>query len=170
MKNIKKYNTDFNERYIAFQTDVAREFNEKRKYFKLLGYKILKYCLTNDGYFKFIAVLKKKSLVECLLIEKKISKNDRVRPPRTTNLYICEYYKDGICLCTDHDFCLYQNTEKHQAVLTQMVDSYTNSKFRRDDDSTMFEDTSLGRIFSDDYSHLNTDDISRIVFHRHNGN
>lgn len=170
MKNIKKYNTDFNERYTAFQTDVAREFNEKRKYFKLLGYKILKYCLTNDGYFKFIAVLKKKSLVECLLIEKKISKNDRVRPPRTTNVYMCEYYKDGICLCTDHSFCLYQGTEKHQAIITQMVDTYTNSKSRRDDDSTMFIDTSLGRIFSNDYSHLNTHEISRLPFHRHNGN
>ena len=165
----KEYNTDFyKDKYTAFDTTSAAEFINTIRYFNNIGYKILKYALTEEGSFKFLAILKKKPLVKCCLLEKKISKNDRVYPKNNTCPERCEYYKNGTCCCIDHNFCLYQDTEYNKHIIQKMVAIYDN---HNDDTCIMFEDTKYGRIYSREYHHLNTrkdENIPKI--HRHNGN
>ena len=167
-------NTDFNEKFEAFTTNDARKYKQVSRYLELLGYKIVKRTLTDEGVFGLLAILKKKPLVRCLLIEKKMPMNDKVYPPSKTYPDTCEFYSKGVCRCVNHKFCIYQNTTSNVNVLEHMVHMYDiyGSKSYHDETSSSYEDTEIGRIFSSTYEHLNYQDIERDkrpTHYRHNG-
>lgn len=170
IKKKKNYNIDFYDKIILYESRNASQFNTMRKRLTRLGFIIKKIVLTDDGDFKLLAKIKKKPLVECLLRVKQIPENDRVYPRCTTRPEDCEFNQSGICSCVDHKFCLYQDTPEHRFVIEQMVKNYNSNNRRKyhDDCSTYYEDTSLGRIFSNDYDHLNSENIGS-KYYRHHG-
>lgn len=170
MDKKKKYNTDFYDKIVLYDSRNASQFNSMRKRLTRLGFVIKKIVLTDDGDFKLLAKIKKKPLVECLLRVKQIPENDRVYPRCTTLPEDCEFNHSGICSCVDYKFCLYQNTIEHRTVIEQMVKNYNSADRKNYDDcSTYYEDTSLGRIFSNDYDHLNSENRERSGYYRHHG-
>lgn len=154
----KIYNTDLYEKVIAFATNDCKEFNIKRRELKMIGYKIKKNVLTNDGTYKLLAKLKKKSLVECLLREKQLQTEDHTS---NTDPKYCHFYRNGFCTCTDYTACLYQETEDHISVIKYMVENFKDSeysiKYNASANPRMYEDTKFGRIYSHEYEHLNSE-------------
>lgn len=162
----KIYNTDYLEKSIFFESNNAEHFSKRKKLFERLGYKIKNIVLTDDGKFKLIGNLtKKKSLVKCILKDKEISENDRVYPHSLTYPELCEFYKNGICCCVDHSFCLYQETKNNTKIVKEMVKEYNsdvNKNKEYNNCSKSYEDTTLGRIFSRE--------LSKDNYYRHIGN
>ena len=137
-----------------------------------LGFKIKKIVLTDDGSMKLIANIKKRRLCKCLLTKKKIPDNDRVYPRCNTDPECCEYNVagTGMCACTNKEFCLYQSTPKHVSIIKKMVERYNNyDREYHNTCSTYYEDTTLGRIFSGEYNHLNDKSGNAPDYHRHHG-
>lgn len=168
MKN-KKYNTQYYEKIVLYDSTNATQFNCQRKVLQCIGYIIKKIVLTDDGTYKLLAKLKKKSVVNCLLIKKTLPENCSKYVYYNTIPSKCEYYNKGICGCTDHRFCLYQETTNHINAIKSMVKIYENYEYKDDKDGTKYEDTSLGRIFSSRYDHLNTHDRKGTGFNRNHG-
>lgn len=167
------YNTDLGlEKIVFYDSDKAKEFNDMRRKLRCLGYKIIRVVLTDSGSMKLQAVLSKRKLCKCLLDKKKIPDNDRVIPRCTTDPECCEFHVGGtgICSCTNKDYCLYQGTPKHVAVIEKMVERYDDyDRQYHDTCSTYYEDTKLGRIFSNQYNHLNDECNKAKYYYRHHG-
>lgn len=162
-KNGKIYNTDFGlDKILIYDSDKASEFNRDKHYFESWGYKVKKIILCDNGSIKLLAVLKKKVLYRCLLDSQKVDPQDRVRPYGGTHPDYCVYYKDGVCTCADPKHCLYQETSHHVSIIKDMVQRYEDHTKNDIDfynkDRTYYEDTKLGRIFSEQYDHLNAKD------------
>lgn len=157
MRNKNMRSINYNDKFACYSSTDCQDFNNMRAYLNKLGYKILKIVLTDDGKFKFIGILKNKPLVKCLLKEKKLPERDEVYPSHDTYPKRCRFYENGICLCTDHSYCLYQATYKNIEELKFMANKYANYKYKKDKDkcSMYYEDTELGRIFSAEFRHLN---------------
>ena len=150
----KIYNTDLYEKAIAFSSNDYADFNRKRRELRMIGYKIKKIVLTNDGTFKLLAKLKKKSLVECLLREKQLQKEDHTN---NTDPKYCHFYRTGFCACTDYNACLYQETKDHISIIKNMVKSFETNEYKASANPRMYEDTKFGRIYSHEYEHLNSE-------------
>ena len=172
-KKIPEYNTDLGlEKIILYDSEKAKEFNDMRRQLICLGFKIVKVVLTDSGSMKLMAIIKKRKLCRCLLDKKKIPDNDRVYPRCHTNPECCEFHVagTGICACTNKDFCLYQDTPKHVSIIKKMVERYDDyDRDYHDTCSTYYEDTKLGRIFSDEYNHLNDECKNAPKYYRHFG-
>lgn len=113
--------------------------------------------LDSNGIYKLIAKLKPANLVKCLLKKKEIPEKDQVYPSKTTNPELCSFYIQGICICSNHNSCLYQDTKSHREILNKMVVIYNDDDVKdyHNNYSLNYEDTELGRILSIDYQHIN---------------
>ena len=157
-----KYNTDFGEKILVFNSNDAKEFNKNKRYFLDVGYKIKKIILADDGQFKLLAVIKKKKLHNCLLKDQQVDPDDKTIPRQGTYPEYCDFYYKGTCLYCCGGSCLYQDTRKNISIIKDMVNRY--KEHTKDNPSfynksrSYYEDTEYGRIFSRSFEHLNAND------------
>ena len=168
MKN-KKYNIQYYEKIILYDSTRADKFNHRRKILESIGYIIKKIVLTDDGTYKLLGTIKKKPVVNWLLVKKTLPENCSKFAYYNTIPNECEFYNKGVCGCVDHTFCLYQETSNHVDAIKSMVKIYDNYEYKDDKDGARYEDTKLGRIFSSKYDHLNTHDRKGTGFNRNHG-
>lgn len=172
MKNEEKRiatNKQLSKETIAISTPSADEFNKIRDILILKGYNIVTEFLDkNDGNFKVFAKIEKETkLKKCALIEKKIPDHDRCYPTSYNSPNQCIFYMDGQCTCCMNDnYCLFIASKEHIEILKDMVKVYSDNREDReylDNQSSAYTDTIFGRIYSEEYEHLNSKDIRNKV-------
>lgn len=157
-----RYTRDILPKIEAYSTDRASIFNEAIKDYQADGYEINKLDIC-DGKFSFIAEMKGwVRLPKCLMESNKVAENDVMLPqyrnhskPSDCNLY-CEGLCIGCGVKHGRNSCLYQDTEANRRVLEQMADYYNreNAEKNYDNNSASFQDTKLGRVFSNQYDKI----------------
>lgn len=157
-------NSDVLVDFLVYQNSDANRFQDKMNEAINKNYEITNHIVDKDGIFKFTARLKHTKLTKCVLKKKKLPNKDKIWPSCTTYPSYCDYYINGVCTCANHDSCLYQKTPEHESILKEMVEIYELKEhintvkydnYRYNNDSSFYEDTEYGRIFSRQYEHLN---------------
>lgn len=157
-----RYTRDILPKIETYSSDKASIFNEAIRDYQADGYEINKLDVC-EGKFSFVAEMKGwVKLPKCLLEPNKVAENDVMLPTyqnhsKPSN---CEFYISGSCnrCASKHGRhgCLYQDNEANRGVLERMVEYYAieNEKKGYDNNSQSFQDTKLGRVFSNQYDKI----------------
>lgn len=132
----------------------TKDFIKFKTYLIDVGYKLEKCVLTDKGMLNCLFVLDSDCIrFKCALLKKQIPKNDLVYPSINTDPSLCKYHIGGVCYL-DCNKCMYQ--ESYINIRNMQVQSEIYDH-KNDNDSSYYEDTKYGRIYSAKYSHLNGD-------------
>ena len=132
----------------------AKDFVRFKTYLIDVGYKLEKYVITDKGILNCLFVLDSDCIrFKCALLKKQIPKNDLAYSSMNTDPNLCKYYIGGVCYL-DCDKCMYQESYINIRNIQVQSEIYDH---KNDNNSSYYEDTKYGRIYSDKYSHLNGD-------------